>query len=61
MNNPPTEEQTRLVQLRRDIQLGLDQLNNGECLSYDDDSLNEFFDDIKAEGRLKQNRRRVDE
>ena len=45
------ERERRLDALRADIQLGLDQLDSGDCTEYDEDTLKEFFEQVKAEGR----------
>ena len=45
-----SERDRRLEELRREVQIGLDQLDRGEFREYDDDSLKEFFEQIKAEG-----------
>jgi prevent-host-death family protein len=41
----------KLVALRRDIQVGIDQIEAGEYTEYTEEALNEFFDDIMSEGR----------
>ena len=41
----------RLKELRREVQLGIDQLDRGEYSEYDERSLKEFFEQIKTEGR----------
>ncbi len=45
------ERDRRLEQLRRDIKVGLDQLDRGEFTDYDEQSLKAFFEQIKVEGR----------
>jgi antitoxin ParD1/3/4 len=46
------EERDRHVEaLRREIQVGLDELERGEQTEYDDESLKGFFEQVKAEGR----------
>jgi antitoxin ParD1/3/4 len=37
--------------LRREVQLGLDDLERGDYTEYDDESLRQFFEQVKAEGR----------
>lgn len=37
--------------LRREMQVGLDELDRGEYVEFDDVSLKEFFEQVKAEGR----------
>lgn len=41
----------RLDELRRDVQVGLDQLQRGEFTDYSEDSLKSFLEEVKAEGR----------
>ena len=43
----------RLVALRKEISVGLDQLSRGEASEYDDQSLNTLPADIKAKGRKR--------
>jgi prevent-host-death family protein len=38
----------KLESLRRDIQVGIDQLEAGEYTEYTEETLNELFEDIKA-------------
>ncbi len=45
--------QTRLGMLRKEIGVGLDQLELGEVSEYDDQSLGTLAADIKAEGRKR--------
>jgi hypothetical protein len=40
-----------LATLRQDLQVGLDQLANGQYTEYTEDSLDALFDEIKREGR----------
>ena len=47
------ERERRLDELRKQVQVGLDQLDHGEFDEYDDASLRQFFDEIKAEGRKR--------
>jgi putative addiction module CopG family antidote len=37
--------------LRREMQVGLDELDCGEYVEFDEVSLKEFFEQVKAEGR----------
>jgi putative addiction module CopG family antidote len=37
--------------LRREMQIGLDELNRGEYVEFDEGELKEFFEQVKAEGR----------
>ena len=39
--------------LRRDVQVGVEQLNSGQYATYDAQSLKELFEQIKAEGRKR--------
>ncbi len=48
------ERDQRLAEFRREVQIGLDQLDRGEYTEYDEESLKEFFEQIKAEGRQSQ-------
>ncbi len=43
----------RLGTLRKEINVGLDQLERGEVSEYDDQSLNTLAADIKAKGRKR--------
>jgi hypothetical protein len=45
-------------ELRRAIQIGLDQLARGEAKVYDDDTLHDLFEEIKERGREKLARQR---
>lgn len=47
----------KLEALRREIAVGIEQLDNGEYTELDEESLTTFFEDIKARGRenLEQN------
>jgi len=45
------EYQAAIDRLRREIQIGIDELDRGEYEEFDDDSLKEFFEQIKREGR----------
>ena len=48
------ERDQRREEFRREVRIGLDQLDRGEYTEYDDESLKEFFEQIKAEGRQSQ-------
>jgi prevent-host-death family protein len=41
----------KLVALQRDIQVGIDQLENGQYTDYTEETLDELFEDICREGR----------
>jgi prevent-host-death family protein len=43
----------KLETLRREIAIGIEQLENGEYTEYDEESLPAFFEDIKARGRKR--------
>ncbi|MBF2015292.1 MAG: type II toxin-antitoxin system Phd/YefM family antitoxin [Rivularia sp. T60_A2020_040] len=43
----------KLEALRREIAIGIEQLENGEYTEYDQESLATFFEDIKTRGRKK--------
>jgi hypothetical protein len=47
------ERDERLANLRREIQVGRDQLDRGEFTEYDETSLRSLFDTIEAEGRAR--------
>ncbi len=51
----------RLEDLRKEIQIGIDQLERGESTEYTTETLNELFDDIKARGRARLEARRQKE
>ena len=51
LENQDIVRQARLEQLRRDVQIGIDQLDLGQGTTYDDQSLSQLFEDLKAEGR----------
>lgn len=43
--------QARLTQLKKDVQIGIDQLERGEYTTYDEKGLAELFERLKKEGR----------
>jgi prevent-host-death family protein len=43
----------KLAQLRQDLQVGLDQLSQGQSLDYTADTVHELFDEIKRQGRAE--------
>lgn len=51
----------RLEDLRKEIQIGIDQLERGESTEYTTETLHELFDDIKARGKAKLEARRPKE
>ncbi|MEM6753235.1 MAG: type II toxin-antitoxin system Phd/YefM family antitoxin [Cyanobacteria bacterium P01_C01_bin.38] len=46
----------KLETLRREIAVGIEQLEGGEYTEYDEESLATFFEDIKTRGRKKLER-----
>lgn len=42
----------KLEALRKEIQMGIDQIKAGECTEYTEETLTEFCDEIMREGRL---------
>lgn len=46
-------EAMKLDALRRDVAAGIAELESGDYEEYDEDSLSDLFDDIKAEGRRR--------
>lgn len=53
LNDRDTIQQPRMAELKREIAVGLDQLNRGEGIRYDEQSLTAMFDGIKLEGRKR--------
>ena len=51
----------RLDELRKEIQIGIDQIERGESTEYTTETLHELFDDIRARGRTKLEARRQKE
>ncbi|MBW4633941.1 MAG: type II toxin-antitoxin system Phd/YefM family antitoxin [Iphinoe sp. HA4291-MV1] len=50
------EEELRMLKLealRREIGIGIEQLENGQYTEYDEESLSAFLEDIKARGRKR--------
>ena len=41
----------KLAALRKDIQVGIDQIEAGDCTKYTEETLTDFFDAIMREGR----------
>jgi hypothetical protein len=44
---------TKLPQLRQDLQVGLDQLSQGQSLDYTADTVHELFDEVKSQGQAE--------
>ncbi len=51
LNDRDTIQAQRLAELKREIKIGLDQLDRGEVTHHDSDSLRTMFENIKQEGR----------
>ncbi len=51
----------RLDDLRKEIQIGIEQIERGESTEYTTETLHELFDDIKARGRARLEARRQKE
>jgi len=47
------QRQQKIEDLRREIQLGLDQLDRGEGIELDEEGLDAFFEEIKSRGRAE--------
>jgi antitoxin ParD1/3/4 len=45
--------QGRLSQLKREVQIGIDQVDRGEYTDYDEEGLDRLFEGIKQEGRAR--------
>ncbi|KAF3885875.1 MULTISPECIES: type II toxin-antitoxin system prevent-host-death family antitoxin [Nostocales] len=43
----------KLEALRHEVEIGIEQLENGQYTEYDEDSLSTLFEDIKARGRKR--------
>jgi antitoxin ParD1/3/4 len=43
----------KIEDLRREIQIGRDQLDRGEYTEYDEVSLREYFDELQEQGRRR--------
>ena len=43
----------RIDELRKEIQVGIDQIERGEYTEYTEHTLHELFDDIRARGKKK--------
>ncbi len=48
----------RLEELRKEIQIGIDQVERGESTEYTTETLHELFDDIRARGKERLEARR---
>jgi antitoxin ParD1/3/4 len=47
------ERDRRLEELRREIQIGRDQIDRGEYTDYDEVSLRKYFDELQERGRQR--------
>jgi antitoxin ParD1/3/4 len=47
------ERDLRLADLRKEIAVGVEQLEHGEYTTYDQDTIGDFFEEIKKEGRKR--------
>ncbi len=61
MDDRDRVREMRLEDLRKEIQIGIDQLERGESTGYTTETLHELFDDIKARGKAKLEARRPKE
>src|SRR5262245_62068309 len=48
----------RLAELRKEIQIGLDQLERGEGVTLDEEGLKKYMDDVKERGRRRLAKRK---
>lgn len=53
------ERATRQAELKEMVQLGLEQLRNGESLEFDDATLAEFFEQVKTRARKRLPRKKA--
>lgn len=60
LNDRDTVQQQRLAELRREIKVGLDQLDRGEGIAYNTASLSKMFKQVKQEGRKNFSRTKQD-
>jgi antitoxin ParD1/3/4 len=60
LNDRDTIQQQRMAELKREIAIGLDQLNRGEGIAYNEQSLRAMFDEIKQDGRKNLSHSRKD-
>lgn len=51
LNEQDQLRQIRLEELRKEIAIGIEQLDRGEFTECDEESLGQFFEDIKRRGR----------
>ena len=53
------ERATRQTELKEMVQLGLEQLRNGESFEFDDATLAEFFKEVKTRARKRLSRKKA--
>ena len=58
LNDRDTIQQQRMAELKREIKIGLDQLNRGEGIAHNEQSLSALFNEVKQEGRKALSRSR---
>ncbi len=51
MKDSASQELLKLVELRKDLQVGIDQLEAGDYTTYTEESLDDFFEEIKRDGQ----------
>jgi putative addiction module component (TIGR02574 family) len=51
MQDSASQELLKLVELRKDLQVGIDQLEAGDYTKYTEESLDDFFEEIKRDGQ----------
>jgi prevent-host-death family protein len=44
-------QELKLAQLRSDLQVGVDQLDRGEGITYTEETIHQLFEDVKQQGR----------
>ena len=53
------ERASRQTELKEMVQLGLEQLRNGDSLEFDDATLAEFFKEVKTRARKRRSRKKA--
>ncbi len=51
MQDSRSQELLKLLALRRDLQVGIDQLEAGDYTTYTEKALDDFFEEVKIDGR----------
>ena len=59
MNKHRDEYAEHLKELKRKVQLGIQQIANGDYVEYTNETLHELFDEIKEEGLKRLEERRT--